>query len=190
MDQRPLHDLDRRRLYAGRHHVHVAKDHRLRRPPTVVANQHVKAGDPLVRWIMATTRLRSRRPRRRSPPRERRWSASPRRPKRQRLRCSRRRRRSVGAGRGHQCAARRRSRQAAGEDQGRQRSRQLDDAQTAVDQAKAAVAGADAQIASANANIGVLEAQYAEAESTLRTLELTRDKAERDLSFTVLKRAL
>ena len=47
---------------------------------------------------------------------------------------------------------------------------QLDDAQTAVDQAKAAVAGADAQIASANANIGVLEAQYAEAQSTLRTL--------------------
>ena len=60
----------------------------------------------------------------------------------------------------------------------------LDDAQTAVDQTKAAVAGADAQIASANANIGVLEAQYAEAQSTLRTLELTRDKAKRDLSFT------
>ena len=66
-------------------------------------------------------------------------------------------------------------------------SRQLDDAQTAVDQTKAAVAGADAQIASANANIGVLEAQYAEAQSTLRTLELTRDKAERDLSFTILR---
>ena len=63
----------------------------------------------------------------------------------------------------------------------------LDDAQTEVDQSKAAVAGADAQIASANANIGVLEAQYAEAQSTLRTLELTRDKAKRDLSFTILK---
>ena len=63
----------------------------------------------------------------------------------------------------------------------------LDDAQTEVDQSKAAVAGADAQIASANANIGVLEAQYAEAQSTLRTLELTRDKAKRDLSFTVLR---
>ena len=63
----------------------------------------------------------------------------------------------------------------------------LDDAQTAVDQTKAAVAGADAQIASANANIGVLEAQYAEAQSTLRTLELTRDKAKRDLSFTILR---
>ena len=64
---------------------------------------------------------------------------------------------------------------------------QLDDAQTAVDQTKAAVAGADAQIASAKANIGVLEAQYAEAQSTLRTLELTRDKAKRDLSFTILR---
>jgi membrane fusion protein, multidrug efflux system len=63
----------------------------------------------------------------------------------------------------------------------------LDDAQTAVDQTKAAVAGADAQIASAKANIGVLEAQYAEAQSTLRTLELARDKAKRDLSFTILK---
>ena len=64
---------------------------------------------------------------------------------------------------------------------------QLDDAQTALDQAKAAVIGADAQIASAEANIGVLEAQYAEAESTLKTLGLARDKAARDLSFTVLR---
>jgi membrane fusion protein (multidrug efflux system) len=64
---------------------------------------------------------------------------------------------------------------------------QLDDAQTALDQARAAVIGADAQIASAKANIGVLEAQYAEAESSLKTLELTRDKAARDLSFTVLR---
>jgi membrane fusion protein (multidrug efflux system) len=64
---------------------------------------------------------------------------------------------------------------------------QLDDAQTALDQANAAVAGADAQIASARANIGVLEAQYAEAESSLTTLELNRDKAARDLSFTVLR---
>jgi len=64
---------------------------------------------------------------------------------------------------------------------------QLDDAETALDQARAAVAGADAQIASAKANIGVLEAQYAEAQSSLRTLELARDKAARDLSFTVLR---
>jgi membrane fusion protein, multidrug efflux system len=63
----------------------------------------------------------------------------------------------------------------------------LDDAQTAVDQTKAAVAAADAQIASAAANVGVLEAQLAEAQSTVRTLELARDKAARDLSFTVLR---
>jgi membrane fusion protein (multidrug efflux system) len=64
---------------------------------------------------------------------------------------------------------------------------QLDDAQTAVEQANAALAGADAQIAAAAANIGVLKAQRGEAASTLATLELTRKKAERDLSFTVLR---
>lgn len=64
---------------------------------------------------------------------------------------------------------------------------QLDDAQTAVDQANAALAGADAQIDSAKANIGVLEAQYQEAQSALPGLRLARDKAARDLSFTVLR---
>jgi len=64
---------------------------------------------------------------------------------------------------------------------------QLDDAQTALDQAKAALVGADAQIAAAQANIGVLEAQRAESASTLASLQLTRDKATRDLAFTVLK---
>ncbi|WP_192252938.1 HlyD family secretion protein [Mesorhizobium silamurunense] len=64
---------------------------------------------------------------------------------------------------------------------------QLDDAQTALDQAKAALAGADAQITAAQANIGVLEAQRVESASTLASLQLTRDKAQRDLSFTVLK---
>ena len=64
---------------------------------------------------------------------------------------------------------------------------QVDDANTAVEQTKAALAGADAQIESAKANIGVLEAQYQEAQSTLRNLELARDKAARDLSFTVLR---
>lgn len=64
---------------------------------------------------------------------------------------------------------------------------QVDDANTAVEQADAALAGADAQIASARANIGVLEAQYQEAQATLRNLELSRDKAARDLSFTVLR---
>jgi membrane fusion protein (multidrug efflux system) len=64
---------------------------------------------------------------------------------------------------------------------------QVDDANTAVEQANAALAGADAQIESAKAGIGVLEAQFAEAQSTLRNLELARDKAARDLSFTVLR---
>lgn len=64
---------------------------------------------------------------------------------------------------------------------------QLDAARSAVDQAKAASAGAVAQIAAANANIGVLEAQRGETQSTMRTLELARAKADRDLSFTVLR---
>ncbi|MEQ1956144.1 HlyD family secretion protein [Mesorhizobium sp. CN2-181] len=64
---------------------------------------------------------------------------------------------------------------------------QVDDAQTAVDQANAALVGADAQIASAKANIGVLDAQYQEAQASMRNLELARDKAARDLSFTVLR---
>jgi membrane fusion protein, multidrug efflux system len=64
---------------------------------------------------------------------------------------------------------------------------QLDDAQTAVATANAALAGADAQIASANANIGVLHAQRDEAASTVRTLEIAKQKAERDLSFTILR---
>lgn len=63
----------------------------------------------------------------------------------------------------------------------------LDSAQVALDQANANLIGADASIASAKANISVLEAQRAEAASTIRSLELSRDKAERDLSFTVLK---
>lgn len=64
---------------------------------------------------------------------------------------------------------------------------QLDAARTASEQANAAVVVADAQIAAANANIGVLEAQRAEAASSMATLSLTRDKANRDLSFTTLR---
>ncbi|PLP57363.1 HlyD family secretion protein [Mesorhizobium loti] len=64
---------------------------------------------------------------------------------------------------------------------------QLDDAQTAVDQTRASLASADAQIAAAKANIGVLEAQRAESASTQASLRLTKDKAERDLDFTVLR---
>lgn len=64
---------------------------------------------------------------------------------------------------------------------------QLDDAQTAVDQTRASLASAEAQIAAATANISVLEAQRAESASTQASLRLTKDKAERDLSFTVLR---
>lgn len=64
---------------------------------------------------------------------------------------------------------------------------ELDNAQSSLDQAKAKLAGSNAQIASANANIDVLNAQYKEAESTMRSLELARDKAARDLNFTILR---
>ncbi len=63
----------------------------------------------------------------------------------------------------------------------------LDSAQSALDQARAGVASADAQIAAAKANIEVLQAQYKEGQSTLRSKELARDKAARDLSFTTLR---
>ncbi|EEZ10325.1 LOW QUALITY PROTEIN: HlyD family secretion protein, partial [Brucella melitensis bv. 3 str. Ether] len=64
---------------------------------------------------------------------------------------------------------------------------ELDNAQSALDQARARLAGVDAQIASAKANISVLEAQYNEAASSTKSLELARDKAARDLSFTSLR---
>ncbi|RVQ38723.1 HlyD family secretion protein [Sinorhizobium meliloti] len=62
-----------------------------------------------------------------------------------------------------------------------------DSAQVALDQARANLAGAEANIAAAKANITVLEAQQMEAESTIRSLELARDKADSDLGFTILK---
>ncbi len=63
----------------------------------------------------------------------------------------------------------------------------LDKANAALDQANANLVAADAQIAAAEANIAVLEGQRAEAEGQLNTLGLARDKAERDLGFTVLR---
>ncbi|MCZ7487106.1 HlyD family secretion protein [Rhizobium rhizogenes] len=62
-----------------------------------------------------------------------------------------------------------------------------DSAQVALDQARANVVAGDAAIASAKANVELLRAQREEAESTIRSLQLSRDKAARDLSFTVLK---
>lgn len=64
---------------------------------------------------------------------------------------------------------------------------QLDDAQTALDQAKASLAGAIAAVSSAEANIGVLQAQLEESKAGIRNLELAKAKAERDLTFTVLR---
>ena len=63
----------------------------------------------------------------------------------------------------------------------------LDKANAGLDQANANLVAADAQIAAAEANIAVLQGQRAEAEGQLKTLGLAKDKAERDLSFTVLK---
>ncbi len=63
----------------------------------------------------------------------------------------------------------------------------LDKATTALAQAKASDANAQAQIEAAQANIAVLKAQYNEAESQTRSLELARDKAQRDLSFTTIR---
>jgi membrane fusion protein (multidrug efflux system) len=63
----------------------------------------------------------------------------------------------------------------------------LDKVNAALDQASAQVVAGDAQIASAKANVAVLQGQRAEAEGQIKTLGLARDKAERDLGFTVLK---
>lgn len=63
----------------------------------------------------------------------------------------------------------------------------LDNAQVALDQAKANLVAGDASIASAKANILILEAQRHETGSAIHSLELGRDKARRDLDFTVLK---
>lgn len=64
---------------------------------------------------------------------------------------------------------------------------ELDKANAALDQANANLTAADAQIAAADAQIAVLQGQRAEAEGALKTLGLSRDKAERDLGFTVLR---
>lgn len=63
----------------------------------------------------------------------------------------------------------------------------VDNAQSSYDQAVANVTKAEAQIAAAQANINVLEAQKEETKSETRSLELARDKAKRDLDFTVLR---
>ncbi len=63
----------------------------------------------------------------------------------------------------------------------------LEQAQSNRDQAIASVQSAQAAIASAIANVGVLEAQQQEAEHQLKELKTAQAKAERDLSFTVIR---
>lgn len=63
----------------------------------------------------------------------------------------------------------------------------LDAADVALSRANAAVTAGEAGIAVAKANIGLLKAQRSEVESTFKSLDLALAKAERDLSFTVLK---
>ncbi|MGO7338519.1 HlyD family secretion protein, partial [Rhizobium leguminosarum] len=52
---------------------------------------------------------------------------------------------------------------------------------------KANLAGGDANITAAQATITILQAQRKEADGSVRSLEISRDKSVRDLSFTVLK---
>ncbi|PIT68874.1 HlyD family secretion protein [Bartonella tribocorum] len=63
----------------------------------------------------------------------------------------------------------------------------VDDAKSAYEQAVANVNRADAQIAAARANIQVLEAQRNEIESQTKSLELSREKAQRDLDSTIIR---
>ena len=63
----------------------------------------------------------------------------------------------------------------------------LEQAQSSRDQAVAAVQSAQAAVASAIANVGVLEAQQQEAERQLKELKTAQAKAERDLSFAVIR---
>jgi membrane fusion protein (multidrug efflux system) len=63
----------------------------------------------------------------------------------------------------------------------------LEQAQANYDQGVASVQSAEAAIESAMANVDVLKAQQEEARRTLRQYETTLAKAERDLSFTVIR---
>jgi membrane fusion protein (multidrug efflux system) len=63
----------------------------------------------------------------------------------------------------------------------------LEAAQANKDQAKAAVQGAQAAVEAAEANVAVLKAQQEEAARTLKELNTSLAKAERDLSFTVIR---
>ncbi len=67
-------------------------------------------------------------------------------------------------------------------------SRQLlEQAQASYDQSNASVVAAEAALESASANVGVLKAQQEEARRTLKQFETALAKAQRDLSFTVIR---
>jgi membrane fusion protein (multidrug efflux system) len=63
----------------------------------------------------------------------------------------------------------------------------FEQAQAAYEQAVASVKGAEAAVTSAQANVAVLKAQVEEASRTLKQLQTAQAKAERDLSFTVVR---
>ena len=63
----------------------------------------------------------------------------------------------------------------------------LEQAQAARDQAAASVAGAAAGVDAAKTNADVLKAQQNEAAQTLKQLQTALARAERDLSFTVIR---
>ena len=63
----------------------------------------------------------------------------------------------------------------------------LEAAQANKDQTRAAVQGAQAAVEAAEANVGVLKAQQEEAARSLKELNTALDKAQRDLSFTVIR---
>ncbi|HZG29467.1 membrane fusion protein, multidrug efflux system [Ensifer adhaerens] len=63
----------------------------------------------------------------------------------------------------------------------------LDTANVALEQAQADVGASNAAIQSAIANIAAIDAQHAQAESSIKSLQLAIEKAERDESFTVLR---
>jgi membrane fusion protein, multidrug efflux system len=63
----------------------------------------------------------------------------------------------------------------------------LEQAQANRDQAIASVQSAEAQIQSAAANVDVLKAQQEEARGSLKQLQTQLAKAERDLSFTIIR---
>lgn len=63
----------------------------------------------------------------------------------------------------------------------------LDNAEVALEKARADLVAGQAAVASAEANLGLLQAQRKEAVNDVRAEEIARDQAQRDLDFTVLK---